>query len=60
MNYVLYTVWQAYNYGLYGKHVVFIIYNWFAVDWWKTSPSCTPDEMLQVVDGAIYIGRFHF
>ena len=37
---ILGTILQAYNSGLYGKHIVFILPNYFAVDWWKRSSSC--------------------
>ena len=28
--------------------------------WWRNSPSCTPEEMLQVLDGLLYIGKLTF
>ncbi|ELU13426.1 hypothetical protein CAPTEDRAFT_196516 [Capitella teleta] len=47
---------KAYAEGLYGPGVQWIFANWLEEFWWRTSPHCSPEEFLEVIDGAIYTG----
>lgn len=47
---------QAYHMGLYGDHILWTMPNWYSSNWWKGASGCTPEELLQVVNGSLYFG----
>ena len=49
---------QAYKGGLYGPHIVWGFINWLDnwVDLAESLTTCTPDQILETINQALYIG----
>ena len=47
---------QAYQQGLYGPHIQWIQPIWFTEDYWMFPEDCLPEQVLQVINGSLYMG----
>ena len=42
--------------GLYGSKYVWILPSWYGKDWYKGGTHCHITSLLQVIEGALYVG----